>query len=151
MQGPEKKFHTRNLITKKNSCSSKIPLLPHNFSNGPSLSNAFCLSPCQNTISQSKESVPTMWISGCPSKELHHFSRFYLSTCQKNLLWNGLSILLVRAAEFRCRRIFKQFLFTSELTAKLQNFVRFYNWLCAPMVHIRKMTFLKNVWQLSVR
>ena len=48
-----------------------------------SLSNAFCLSPCQNTISQSKESVPTMWISGCPSKELHHFSRFYLSTCQK--------------------------------------------------------------------
>ena len=33
-----KKIHTRNLITKKNSCSSKIPLPPHNFSNGPSLS-----------------------------------------------------------------------------------------------------------------
>ena len=32
-----KKIHTRNLITKKNSCSSKIPLPPHNFSNGPSL------------------------------------------------------------------------------------------------------------------
>ena len=34
-----KKIHTRNLITKKNSCGSKIPLPPpHNFSNGPSLS-----------------------------------------------------------------------------------------------------------------
>ena len=33
-----KKIHTRNLITKKNSCCSKIPLPPrHNFSNGPSL------------------------------------------------------------------------------------------------------------------
>ena len=34
-----KKIHTRNLITKKNSCSSKIPLPPppHNFSNGRSL------------------------------------------------------------------------------------------------------------------
>ena len=31
-----KKIHTRNLITKKNSCGSKIPHL-HNFSNGPSL------------------------------------------------------------------------------------------------------------------
>ena len=32
------KIHAKNLITKKNSCSSKIPLpLPHNFSNGPSL------------------------------------------------------------------------------------------------------------------
>ena len=34
--GP-KKIHTRNLITKKNSCRSKIPHPPHNFSNGPSL------------------------------------------------------------------------------------------------------------------
>ena len=34
-----KKIHTRNLITKKNSCGSKIPLPPHNFSNGPSLMN----------------------------------------------------------------------------------------------------------------
>ena len=33
------KIHTRNLITKKNSYGSKIPLLPHNFSNGPSLKN----------------------------------------------------------------------------------------------------------------
>ena len=32
-----KKIHTRNLKTKKNSCGSKIPLPPHNFSNGPSL------------------------------------------------------------------------------------------------------------------
>ena len=36
-----KKIHTRNMITKKISCCSKIPLLPppppHNFSNGPSL------------------------------------------------------------------------------------------------------------------
>ena len=32
-----KKIHTRNLITKKNSCGSKIPLPPHNFSNGLSL------------------------------------------------------------------------------------------------------------------
>ena len=32
-----KKIHTRNLITKKNSCGSKIPLPPHNFSNGRSL------------------------------------------------------------------------------------------------------------------
>ena len=35
-----KKIHTRNLITKKNSCRSKIPLPPppHNVSNGRSLS-----------------------------------------------------------------------------------------------------------------
>ena len=32
-----KKIHTRNLITKKNSCGWKIPLPPQNFSNGPSL------------------------------------------------------------------------------------------------------------------
>ena len=32
-----KKIHTRNLLTKKNSGGSKIPLPPHNFSNGPSL------------------------------------------------------------------------------------------------------------------
>ena len=33
-----KKIHKRNLITKKNSCGSKIPSPPpHNFSNGPSL------------------------------------------------------------------------------------------------------------------
>ena len=32
-----KKIHTRNLITKKNSCGSKIPLPPDKFSNGPSL------------------------------------------------------------------------------------------------------------------
>ena len=31
------KIHAKNLITKKNSCSSKIPLPPLNFSNGPSL------------------------------------------------------------------------------------------------------------------
>ena len=35
-----KKIHTRNMITKKNSCGSKIPP-PHNFSNGPSLSYFF--------------------------------------------------------------------------------------------------------------
>ena len=34
-----KKIHTRNLITKTNSCGSKISLPPHNFSNGPSLSD----------------------------------------------------------------------------------------------------------------
>ena len=32
-----KKIHTRNLITKKDSCGSEIPHPPHNFSNGPSL------------------------------------------------------------------------------------------------------------------
>ena len=32
-----KKIYTRNLITKNNSCGSKIPLPPHKFSNGPSL------------------------------------------------------------------------------------------------------------------
>ena len=36
------KIHAKNLITKKNSCSSKIPLPPHNFSNGRSL---MCRSP----------------------------------------------------------------------------------------------------------
>ena len=82
---------------------------------------------------------------GLSIKRITSFLQVLLVYLSKNLLWNGLSILLVRAAEFRCRRIFKQFLFTSELTAKLQNFVRFYHWLCAPMVHIRKMTFLKNV------
>ena len=35
-----KEIRTRNLITKKNSCGSKIPLppAPNNLSNGPSLS-----------------------------------------------------------------------------------------------------------------
>ena len=38
-----KKIHTRNLISKKNSCSSKIPQPPpHNFSNGPSLKPGAC-------------------------------------------------------------------------------------------------------------
>ena len=32
-----KKIHARNLIMKKNSCPSKIPHPPHNFSDGPSL------------------------------------------------------------------------------------------------------------------
>ena len=32
-----KKIHTRNLITRKNSCGSKIPHSLHNFSNGPYL------------------------------------------------------------------------------------------------------------------
>ena len=32
-----KKIHTRNLITKQNSCGSKIPHPHHNFSSGPSL------------------------------------------------------------------------------------------------------------------
>ena len=38
-----KKIHTRNVITKNNSCGSKIshPHPPHKFSNGPSLS--FCI------------------------------------------------------------------------------------------------------------
>ena len=31
-----KKIHPRNLMTKKNSCGSKIPLPPPNFSSGPS-------------------------------------------------------------------------------------------------------------------
>ena len=40
------KIHTRNLITKKNSCSSKTPLpAPDNFSNGPSLSWALSFWP----------------------------------------------------------------------------------------------------------
>ena len=33
------KIHAKNLITEKNSCSSKIPLPPHNFANGSSLSD----------------------------------------------------------------------------------------------------------------
>ena len=32
-----KKIHTRNLITKKDSCGSRIPHPHHNFCNGPSL------------------------------------------------------------------------------------------------------------------
>ena len=44
-----KKTHTRNLITKKNSCGSKIPHPPprHNCSNGQSLTGDGCLrEPC---------------------------------------------------------------------------------------------------------
>ena len=42
-----KKILTRNLITKKkNSCGSKIPLPPHNFSNGPSLTTCGLLRTC---------------------------------------------------------------------------------------------------------
>ena len=37
MQGPEKNSY-KEFDNKKNSCGSKIPLPPHNFSNGPSLS-----------------------------------------------------------------------------------------------------------------
>ena len=40
-----KKIHTRNSVTKKNSCGSKIPLPPHNISSGPSL-NSFIMDPC---------------------------------------------------------------------------------------------------------
>ena len=43
-----KKIHTRNLITKKNSCGSKIPLPPPpNFSNGPSLTFSLNSTPRQ--------------------------------------------------------------------------------------------------------
>ena len=44
------KIHAKNLITKKNSCSSKIPLPPHNFSNGPSLSFGTALCNLTSTI-----------------------------------------------------------------------------------------------------
>ena len=44
-----KKIHTRNLITKKNSCGSKIPHPPHNFSNGPSLISSRSLYQCYFT------------------------------------------------------------------------------------------------------
>ena len=40
-----KKVHTRNLITTKNSCGSKIPPPPNNFSNGPSLKEVLGLLP----------------------------------------------------------------------------------------------------------
>ena len=40
-----KKFHTRNLITTKNSCGSNPPPPPHNFSNGPSLRDFSSWSP----------------------------------------------------------------------------------------------------------
>ena len=36
MQGPEKNSY-KEFDNEKNSCGSKIPLPPHNFSNGPSL------------------------------------------------------------------------------------------------------------------
>ena len=39
MQRPKKDSHKGNVF-EKNSCASKIPHPPHNFSNGPSLSRA---------------------------------------------------------------------------------------------------------------
>ena len=44
------KIHTRNLITKKNSCGSKIPLPPNNFSNGPSLIDCFYLDAANKSL-----------------------------------------------------------------------------------------------------
>ena len=71
-----KKIHTRNLITKKNSCGSKIPHPPHNFSNGSSLFKAarlHCLSDvfvavaqhnpvlqCWNTVVTIRNNVATL-------------------------------------------------------------------------------------------
>ena len=42
MQRPRKDSHKRNAF-EKNSCASKIPHPPHNFSNGPSLNRAVTL------------------------------------------------------------------------------------------------------------
>ena len=39
MVWPQKKIHTKNLITKKIPVAQKFPTPPHNFSNGPSLSD----------------------------------------------------------------------------------------------------------------
>ena len=50
-----KKIHTRNLITKKNSCGWKIPQKPltlrHNFSNGQSLIHVISFSRCASSCS----------------------------------------------------------------------------------------------------
>ena len=50
-----KKIRTRNLITKKNSCGSKIPHPPlrHNFSNGQSLIHVISFSRCASSCSLS--------------------------------------------------------------------------------------------------
>ena len=44
-----KNIHTRNMITKNNSCGSKFPSpTPHNFSNGPSLTGQVFLTGMHN-------------------------------------------------------------------------------------------------------
>ena len=55
-----KKIHTRNLITKKNSCGSKIPLPPpHNFSNGPSLTDIHLKLQSTVRIKRMSRKIPT--------------------------------------------------------------------------------------------
>ena len=56
------KIHAKNLITKKNSCSSKIPLPPHNFSNGPSLMGCIPIVPLVPVDQWFDESYPFVYI-----------------------------------------------------------------------------------------
>ena len=65
MLRPEK-IHTRNLITKKNSCGSKIPYSPHNFSNGPPLTLI-------GLISMQDQSKPLMFEGGIEFLKLRGF------------------------------------------------------------------------------
>ena len=76
-----KKIHTRNLITKKNSCGSKIPLPPpHNFSNGPSLNGRSRQNTQVITLSRSSRSNVLPSSSFCRPVALNQ-SQLFLEDC----------------------------------------------------------------------
>ena len=87
-----KKFHTRNLITKNNSCGSKITPPPprHKFSNGPPLTGDGCLrKPCfekrSGLIIFTKLIAPYQGKSGF--RNLGNFT-LWNPKCRKIFLWN---------------------------------------------------------------
>ena len=76
------KIHTRNLITKKNSSGSKIPLPPpHNFSNSPSLSKLFL------------QEALWVWTNTTKNYVGNPFC------CGKSLLYNDFLFLLLRLSQ----------------------------------------------------
>ena len=83
------KIHAKNLITKKNSCSSKIPLSPHNFANGLSLrylSEPWCFLLCST--------VHVLFLFSyfcrglCHGRDTHHLLQQYQDIHPVSSVWS---------------------------------------------------------------
>ena len=85
-----KKIRARNLITKKNSSGSKIPLPTHNFSNGPSLKSSHVCEKRSNhleskTVATSRTSQS---LHQCNAREyLMHENRLMARSREQIYLW----------------------------------------------------------------
>ena len=82
------KIHAKNLITKKNSCNSKIPLPPHNFSNGPSLIACLTITDIigvvqRNLLVSLRCSPKVRW----PAVKVNVFGFFRLFSITKTNIW----------------------------------------------------------------